>query len=60
VLEFVEGLPDHLAAGGRARFVVQRRLAVEHPLRTRFRGVEVIADDGPFRVWDVSDPVGTR
>jgi 16S rRNA (guanine1207-N2)-methyltransferase len=60
VLEFAAGVGRHLTPGGRARFVVQRRLPVEHPLRGLFHAVEVIADDGPFRVWEVADPSPTE
>jgi 16S rRNA (guanine1207-N2)-methyltransferase len=53
VLEFATGVGQHLTPAGRARFVVQRRLPVERPLRELFEVVEVIADEGPFRVWEV-------
>jgi len=52
VLEFLEGVPGHLAPGGAVRFVVQRRLPVEAPLREICSDVQVVADDGPFRVWE--------
>jgi len=52
VLEFIRGAPAHLASGGRIRFVLQRRLPVEHELEQRFDRVEVIADEGPYRVWE--------
>lgn len=52
VLDFLRGVQDHLSEGGSVRFVVQRRLRVEAPLRDLFSQVEVVADDGPFRVWE--------
>lgn len=52
VLEFLRGVPGHLTDGGAVRFVVQRRLRVEAPLRELFAQVTVVADDGPFRVWE--------
>ncbi|MDT8369146.1 MAG: methyltransferase, partial [Longimicrobiales bacterium] len=51
VLEFLAGVPRHLAPEGSVRFVVQRRLPVEATLRDSFARVEVVADRGPFRVW---------
>jgi len=57
VLEFLRGVPDALAPGGSLRFVVQRRLPVEGPLRELFARVEAVADEGPFRVWDAG-PTG--
>jgi 16S rRNA (guanine1207-N2)-methyltransferase len=57
VVAFVSGLADRLAPGGEAHFVVQRRLPVERELTSRFEGVEVRADEGPFRVWSVTTEV---
>lgn len=52
VLDFIRGAAAHLERRGRIRFVVQRRLPVEHDLTQRFDHVEVVADDGPYRVWE--------
>jgi len=52
VLDFIRGAPDHLEPHGRLRFVVQRRLPVEHELSRWFERVEVVADEGPYRVWE--------
>ena len=40
-----------LAPGGRLVAVIQRRLAVEAILGKAFRRVQVLADEGPFRLW---------
>ncbi len=43
--------PAHLVAGGALIMVVQRRIALDRSLAAAFKAVEIIADDGRFRVW---------
>lgn len=48
---FVEGAPALLARKGILALVAQKRLPVEKLLRTRFRHVDVLGEDGTYRVW---------
>ncbi len=50
----VAGSRAALAGRGVLRFVVQRRLPVEALLASDFRRVEVVADEGPYRVWEAA------
>jgi 16S rRNA (guanine1207-N2)-methyltransferase len=61
--QMIEDAPNHLLPKGRLLFVVQRRVPAEAQLKAQFETVEIIADDGPFRIWSASRPVkqpGTR
>lgn len=52
VLEgLVAGAARRLVVGGGLVFVTQRRLPVEPLLAEAFERVEVLGDDGPWRVW---------
>jgi 16S rRNA (guanine1207-N2)-methyltransferase len=51
VERLIDGAPKHLDPKGELRVVVQRRLAVDRLLSRHFRDVDVVADDGPWRVW---------
>jgi len=42
---------ERITRGGRLMLVIQRRLAVEPLLAAAFSHVEIVADEGPFRVW---------
>jgi len=57
VLDFLQGVPEHLLPGGELRFVVQRRLRIQPVLEAAFKVVESVADDGPFRVWRATSPI---
>jgi 16S rRNA (guanine1207-N2)-methyltransferase len=48
---FVQGAPALLSRKGSLVFVAQKRLPVENLLRTRFRHVDVLGEDGTYRVW---------
>jgi 16S rRNA (guanine1207-N2)-methyltransferase len=52
VVRLLAGIPGGMAPGGIARLVVQRRLPLEGVLSRAFRSVSVVADEGPFRVWE--------
>jgi 16S rRNA (guanine1207-N2)-methyltransferase len=43
--------PSHLARGGYAQLVVQRRVGLERPLGRHFAHVEVVAETTRYRVW---------
>ncbi len=55
--QVVEDAPNHLFPKGRLVFVVQRRVPLKSQLEARFDEVEIIADDGPFRIWSASRPL---
>jgi 16S rRNA (guanine1207-N2)-methyltransferase len=55
VRRLVEGARTALAPGGELRLVVQRRHPVEALLGAAFRVVDAVADEGPYRVWAVSE-----
>jgi 16S rRNA (guanine1207-N2)-methyltransferase len=55
VRSLVEGARTALAPGGELRLVVQRRHPVEALLGAAFRVVDVVADEGPYRVWAASE-----
>lgn len=50
----VRGAARCLAPGGEMRVVVQRRLPVGRMLEGAFARVDVVADEGPYRVWTAS------
>ena len=54
VAELVHGARFHLAPAGVLQFVVQRRLPVEPLLRRDFEHAAVVADDGAYRIWQVT------
>lgn len=60
VTELIKGSTRVLARGGRLLIVVQRRLPIESVLARSFRESRVVADEGPFRVWDASAPRSSR
>jgi 16S rRNA (guanine1207-N2)-methyltransferase len=51
----VGGARTSVAPGGELRLVVQRRHPVEPLLRSAFRVVDAVADEGPYRVWAASE-----
>ena len=51
VAGLVTGAGPLLAPGGRLILVIQRRLAAGALLERAFRRLEVVADEGPFRLW---------
>lgn len=52
--QLVDDAPKHLLPKGRLVFVVQRRVPIEERLKKVFADVEIVADEGPFRVWSAS------
>jgi 16S rRNA (guanine1207-N2)-methyltransferase len=46
------GVSAGMAPRGVMRIVVQRRLPVAAPLERTFARVAVVADEGPFRIWE--------
>jgi 16S rRNA G1207 methylase RsmC len=52
--ELVRGAVDCLASGGELRLVIQRRLPAGRMLEEAFARVDVVADEGPYRVWAAS------
>ncbi len=55
--QLIEDAPKHLLPKGRLLFVVQRRVPVEAQLKAQFDKVEIVADEGPFRIWSASHPL---
>jgi 16S rRNA (guanine1207-N2)-methyltransferase len=47
----IETAPTHLTKGGDFVVVVQRRLPLDTQLAASFSKVEILADDGRYRVW---------
>jgi 16S rRNA (guanine1207-N2)-methyltransferase len=54
--EFIERAPALLNRKGILVLVAQKRIPVENPLRARFRQVEVLGEDGTYRVWKGAGP----
>jgi 16S rRNA (guanine1207-N2)-methyltransferase len=47
----VADAPSHLLSGGLLQMVVQRRVPLERTLAKHFARVEVVAQNGRYRVW---------
>ena len=47
----ITGAPRRLIKGGALVMVVQRRIALQDSLAERFTSVDILADDGRYRVW---------
>jgi 16S rRNA (guanine1207-N2)-methyltransferase len=52
--------PAHLAANGRLVMVVQRRVGLGRALASVFQSVDVVADDGRYRVWSAGEIAGRK
>lgn len=52
----IEEAPDRLTPDGALTMVVQRRLPVREPLEEAFGEVEILAEDGTYRVWTGTRP----
>lgn len=52
----IETAPRFLARKGTLIIVVQRRLSLDRTLAACFKAVEVLADDGRYRVFRAADP----
>lgn len=51
VQALIKRAPKLLRRGGRLLLVVQRRIPLQHDLAAAFKTVDIVADDGRFRVW---------
>ncbi|MGI9629165.1 MAG: methyltransferase [Longimicrobiales bacterium] len=58
VTELCRGSAPVLTRKGRLMMVVQRRLPIESVLTTSFRASRIVADEGPFRVWEATGGSG--
>ncbi len=60
LLKLIAAAPKCLAPTGTLMLVVQRRIALERVLADAFSAVDVVADDGRFRVWRAAGRPLTR
>ena len=51
VQALIKRAPKLLRRNGRLLLVVQRRIPLQHDLSAAFKTVDIVADDGRFRVW---------
>ncbi len=51
VQALIKRAPKLLRRSGRLLLVVQRRVSLQHDLAAAFKSVDIVADDGRFRVW---------
>jgi 16S rRNA (guanine1207-N2)-methyltransferase len=51
VQNLIADAPAHLKPGGVLQMVVQRQIALDRLMAEHFNGVEIIVDDGRYRVW---------
>ncbi|NNF28048.1 MAG: methyltransferase, partial [Gemmatimonadetes bacterium] len=54
VAALVTGAPPLLAPRGSLVLVIQRRLPAGPLLESSFPHVRIVADDGPFRLWEAA------
>ena len=47
----IASAPEHLTTTGSLMMVVQRRIALDRSLAATFSTVDIVADDGRYRVW---------
>ena len=51
VESLIADAPMHLKPGGILQLVVQRQIALDRVMATHFSSVEIVVDDGRYRVW---------
>ncbi len=51
LLRLIADAPAHLSAQGQLVVVVQRRIALDDALASAFGTIDILADDGRYRVW---------
>lgn len=50
----IKRAPKLLRRNGRLMLVVQRRIPLQHDFAAAFKSVDIVADDGRFRVWSAA------